>query len=73
MLDFDAGILFLRAAQGYWRVAPEQSMRLEKFRPIARRAGEDGASRQSVRIVASGRFVQWRVAQLHPARRAPSM
>ncbi|MCI41112.1 hypothetical protein A2U01_0062345, partial [Trifolium medium] len=35
--------------------------------------GEDGASRQSVRIHASGRFVQWRVAQIHLARRAPSL
>ncbi|MCI80552.1 hypothetical protein A2U01_0101823, partial [Trifolium medium] len=36
------------------------------------RASVNCASRQSVRDGGSGRFGQWRVAQLHLARRAPS-
>ncbi|MCI50472.1 hypothetical protein A2U01_0071716 [Trifolium medium] len=33
---------------------------------------KDGALRQSVRNVVAGRFVKWRVAQLHLARRTSS-
>ncbi|MCI84767.1 hypothetical protein A2U01_0106045, partial [Trifolium medium] len=51
---------------------PEQRMRHGMLLAIARRAGEDGASRQSVRIVASEEFHHRalrsfirRIAQLH--------
>ncbi|MCI96659.1 hypothetical protein A2U01_0117959, partial [Trifolium medium] len=63
----------LRAAQGVLaRCAVDAEEVLEFLLPVARRPGVDGASRQSVRNAIGGRFGQWRVAQLHVARRAPS-
>ncbi|MCI90448.1 hypothetical protein A2U01_0111740, partial [Trifolium medium] len=56
-----------------WRVAPASAEEIGELLSSARRVGEDGASRQSVRILPSGTFVQWRVAQLHLARRVPSL
>ncbi|MCI79750.1 hypothetical protein A2U01_0101021, partial [Trifolium medium] len=55
-----------------WRVAPLMLRGLEFLLSSARRAGEDGASRLSVRNAVAGRFGQWRVAHIHMARRAPS-
>ncbi|MCI69038.1 hypothetical protein A2U01_0090299, partial [Trifolium medium] len=41
---------FYAPRRGYWRVAPEQSLRNGWSLPFARRADRNGASRQSARI-----------------------